>query len=38
MPFETSVAKKAFDDRTQGGFQSGLLKMGVEGGVEGGVL
>jgi len=32
-----SVAKKAFDDRTwgvrRGGFESGFLKMGIEGGV-----
>jgi len=32
----TGVAKKAFDNRTQGvrreGFESGLLKIGIEGG------
>ena len=33
---DASVAKKAVDDRTRGGekggFESGLLKMGIEGG------
>ena len=36
VPYSSSVAKKAFDNRTRGsegeGFESGLLKMVIEGG------